>query len=115
MDKKQRGRWGENSAVDFLVKKGYNIVGRNYISRNGEIDIIAEDGKRIVFIEVKVLQSYEEAELDRIIGPKKRDRVRRTALDFLAKNGISEEREMRCDVVAVMSARRKILHYENAF
>ena len=47
------GRAGESVACDFLVKNGFSIVKRNYTLRGGEIDIIAENEKYIIFVEVK--------------------------------------------------------------
>ena len=49
------GNLGEDLASDFLVKKGYRIVERNFVWQKNEIDIIAEDEKErnIVFVEVK--------------------------------------------------------------
>jgi putative endonuclease len=44
---------GENVAVKFLEKKGYRIIRRNYKTHIGEIDIIAQDGNTIVFVEVR--------------------------------------------------------------
>lgn len=47
------GRWGEDIAVDYLVKHGYKILDRNWQIDHKEIDIVATDGDMIVFIEVK--------------------------------------------------------------
>lgn len=59
------GRLGEDAAVEFLKKKGYKILERNFQGRQGEIDIIAvEPGQKttdntLVFIEVKTRRSYQ--------------------------------------------------------
>jgi putative endonuclease len=50
---------GENLAVDFLQKKGYQILARNYRKQYGEIDIVATHQKVLVFIEVKTRTSTE--------------------------------------------------------
>ena len=47
------GRYGENLAVEFLTKRGYKIIERNFRIRGGEIDIIAQDGNTLVYVEVK--------------------------------------------------------------
>ena len=47
------GRIGEDLTVYYLTKKGYNILCRNYRIRGAEIDIIAENGEFIIFVEVK--------------------------------------------------------------
>ena len=48
------GPWGEARAADYLRKKGYEIVGANYRCRFGEIDLIAQKGRYLVFVEVKL-------------------------------------------------------------
>src|SRR2546422_8671440 len=48
------GKEGERVASRFLEARGYRIQERNYRTRRGEIDLIAEDGRILVFVEVKV-------------------------------------------------------------
>jgi len=50
MDKKLVGRFGEQSAAEYLKKKHYNIIGLNYSCRFGEIDVIAANKKYIVLL-----------------------------------------------------------------
>ena len=50
---KQIGKKGENLAKDFLIAKNYTILFMNWRYKHSEIDIIAQDGKMIVFVEVK--------------------------------------------------------------
>jgi len=50
---KSLGSKGEDLAVTFLRKKGYKIVSKNYKNYSGEVDIIAQDGETLAFIEVK--------------------------------------------------------------
>lgn len=47
------GRWGEERAVEYLVQQGYKIVARNWRTKYGEIDIIAQRGQTLYFFEVK--------------------------------------------------------------
>lgn len=49
------GRWGENQSCKLLKSKGFQILLRNYKSANGELDIVALDGRTLVFVEVKTL------------------------------------------------------------
>jgi putative endonuclease len=53
MSNQLTGRWGEDLAVSFLERKGYKIVEKNFKTKMGEIDLIAQDGKMLCFIEVK--------------------------------------------------------------
>lgn len=52
------GLFGENAAVDYLIKLGYEIIARNVICDSHEIDIIARDMRYIVFVEVKTRTVY---------------------------------------------------------
>lgn len=53
MNNKEIGKTGEDMAARYLQKHGYKILERNFLTRHGEIDIIAQDGDYIVFVEVK--------------------------------------------------------------
>ena len=48
------GAWGEEKAAEFLQKKGYRILARNYRVRTGELDLVAETESFLVFVEVKL-------------------------------------------------------------
>ncbi len=52
-DNKQIGRAGEKPAADYLTRKGYRVIDRNSRLAHGEIDLIAENDRNIVFVEVK--------------------------------------------------------------
>ncbi len=54
---KTLGNLGENLAADYLIKQGYKIIKRNFRTRYGEIDIIAQDKDTLAFIEVKTRKS----------------------------------------------------------
>lgn len=51
--KKNFGKLGENIAAEYLKRKGYSIIARNFYCKMGEIDIIAKEKHEIVFVEVK--------------------------------------------------------------
>ena len=53
------GKKGEDLACDFLKKQGYKIIERNFRIRGGEIDIIAQDGNTLVYVEVKTRTSHQ--------------------------------------------------------
>jgi len=52
-EKRRLGDIGENCAAEFLVRRGYTIIDRNYLRKWGELDIVAEKGNRLHFVEVK--------------------------------------------------------------
>ena len=57
MQKKEVGKTGEDLAFRFLKKRGYRILLRNYTCKMGEMDIIAQDGDTLAFVEVKTRTS----------------------------------------------------------
>lgn len=60
-NKRKIGDWGESQACSFLVRQGYKIIERNYWTREGELDIVAQLGEKISFIEVKTRTSGEDS------------------------------------------------------
>lgn len=60
MDNRALGRTGENSAAMYLEKNGFRIIGRNVYVGRSEIDIIAENGVSLIFVEVKTRRQYPD-------------------------------------------------------
>lgn len=58
MDKNQFGKFGESTALGFLLKKGYKLLEKNYTCKFGEIDLIVSRGANITFVEVKTRKNY---------------------------------------------------------
>lgn len=116
MNRRARGTSGENLAVEFLEKKGYRILERNYYFARGEIDIIADDRGTLVFIEVKARRSSAYGEPEEAISMRKRRQLRKVAQGYLYTRKI-EDRECRFDVVAIKYLEQgpEIRHLENAF
>ena len=73
MDKNKTriGRQGEEAAAAFLQKKGYRILERNFRLAYGEIDIIAQDGSFLVFVEVKLRQDDDYGSGEEAINKRK--------------------------------------------
>ncbi len=113
----QFGREGESAAIAFLKKKGYRILEKNFRSKVGEIDIIAEQAGVIVFIEVKARSDHEFGHPFDALTPTKQKKIVQTAQSFLARKRIVDK-PMRFDVVALTSDPHgswKIELLENAF
>ena len=100
MNNRKQGIVGEALAVDFLVKKGYRIIERNYRYERGEIDLIAEDGAQLVFVEVKARRSKRYGMPEDAITKTKCEKLWKVALGFLAERG-REDSAYRFDVVAI--------------
>lgn len=94
------GKAGEDLACGELRRRGYAILERRYRTRFGEIDIIAEHGAELVFIEVKARSGDRFGSGAAAVTPVKQGRVARMAADYLARHGL-HERPCRFDVVAV--------------
>ena len=86
MNNVQYGKKGEDSAVKYIKKKGYKILERNFTVSQGEIDIIAEQNGRIVFIEVKTRQNASEILPSQSVGALKQSKYRKAALLYIKMN-----------------------------
>jgi len=111
------GTRGERRAARFLRKQGYRIVTRNYRCPLGEIDLIALDGKAIVFVEVKTRSDRLHADPQDAVTPAKQRRIIRAAKTFVQQTH-SQGRACRFDVVTVTThgwRNCQIEHFVNAF
>ena len=96
----ETGRRGEDLAVDYLKQRGYRIIERNYRCPFGEIDIVAQQGEVVVFIEVKTRRSPRFGDPQQSITLEKRKHISRIALDYLQKKRLYPC-SARFDVVAI--------------
>ena len=111
------GEIGENIAVKFLVKHGFSIIDRNYTKKWGEIDIVAEKGNKLYFIEVKSVsretlntfipksyadsdERYEHRPEDNM-HPWKLKRLSRTIQTYFLSKNIDEGKEWQVDLLVV--------------
>jgi putative endonuclease len=115
---KPLGQRGEDAAVRYLKRKGYHILARGVDSRLGELDIIAVDGRTVVFVEVKTRQSGEAGHPTEAIDERKQRRMTQAALAYLKAQRLLQY-SARFDVVAILwpenSKRPVIEHYPNSF
>lgn len=111
-----KGQAGEEAAEEFLRKKGYEILERNFYTKFGEIDIIAKKDGVWVFVEVKTKSGEEFGEPWEMVDERKIERVRRMAELYLMKKRLGEV-ACRIDVVGVWldieGEVEKIEHWEN--
>lgn len=111
------GARGERAAARYLRRRGYVIVGRRLRTRLGEIDLIAVQGRTVVFVEVKTRRAADADPTEAVDADKQR-RLSRLAVAYLKRHGLLEY-AARLDVVAVTwPARRgapQIAHLQDAF
>lgn len=110
------GDAGEEAAAELLRGQGYRIVARQHRCRRGEVDLVAEKGDLLVFVEVRTRATAAFGAPEETVGAAKQRRILAAAQDFLARRR-GPERAARFDVVAVLDGPDgpTLTHYENAF
>ncbi|PYR50854.1 MAG: YraN family protein [Acidobacteria bacterium] len=100
-DVRQRlGRIGEDLACGELERRGYAILARRYRRRAGELDIVARDGRTVVFVEVKTREGLEFGAGVEAVTSMKRRRMMRVAQDFVVRHHLGDC-PCRFDVVSI--------------
>ena len=113
------GAWGEAQAAAYLRKKHYRLVAAGYRSRFGEIDLIVQNRKYLVFVEVKLRKNGNFAQAMEYVDRHKQERLRATASMYLSQHPTSLQ--PRFDVVEIYApggtatAEPKFFHMEDAF
>ena len=108
----EKGKRGEELALDYLTGKGYQLKERRYRAPGGEIDFIVEMGDLLVFVEVKYRPRGQAGSGMEAVNQKKQKRILKAAGEYLRYED-RFARPLRFDVVEITS--QGILHVENAF
>ncbi len=115
IDNQALGKWGEEKASDYLIEKGYQVLAHNIRTPYGEIDLLAQDGSCLVFVEVKTRSSKYFGHPEEAITPKKMQHMIESAESYLQKLG--ENKDWRLDVIAIEKEKKSrtpmIEHFEN--
>lgn len=113
------GAWGEALAAEYLRKKHYTILASGYRCRFGEIDLIAQNRKTLVFVEVKLRKSPDFARAREYVDHRKQEKLRKTASMYLSQN--PTDLAARFDIIEIYApegtaTRHPIInHLEEAF
>ena len=113
MNTKQRGNFGEDIATQYLKKKGFKILERNYIQRfsrspqSGEVDIIARKGDVISFVEVKTIVQRESGKdvqwaPEEKVNVHKRRKIARATEMWLMENKIDLDTQVQIDIISIV-------------
>jgi putative endonuclease len=114
-DRHRARRFGlraETIALIWLLLRGYRVLHRNFLAQGGEIDLIAQRGRTICFIEVKARATLPEAQS--AITEIKRRRIERAARQWITRNRWSVGYTMRGDAIFI-APRRLPLHLAEAY
>ena len=112
MSNVSKGKTGEQMAVTYLKHRFYKILECNYRCRMGEIDIIAQKGSYIIFVEVKYRQNDSRGKPYEAVNYHKQTHIRNTASYYLMEKGLQNV-DCRFDVISILG--KEITHFKNAF
>ena len=112
--RREVGRRGEERAAEWLAGRGFAILGRNYYTRLGELDLVAREGDTLVFVEVKTRRTLRCGRPAESVTPKKIEAMKAAALLYMQQEGWPEK-GFRFDVVEVYPAGSdpEFLHIRN--
>ena len=112
MNRRSYGSEGEYAVRDYLTGRGYRVLDMNYRRGPGEIDVIARQGARVVFVEVKRRSSLRYGRPSEAVNRQKQAHILRTAQLYLQERRLADA-PVRFDVIEVLPG--EIRHIENAF
>ncbi len=109
------GKKGEQLAVDFLLKEGYEILDRNYRFDKAEVDIIALKDNILAIVEVKTRSTKDFGNPQDFVKPKQIKNLVKAVDEYVNENDL--ELEVRFDIIAIVKEKKgfKIEYLENAF
>lgn len=115
-ERRARGDAAEAAAVQYLEQRGYKVVDRNFCCPYGELDVVAEQGETLCFVEVRMRSSAAWGDPAHTVSWAKQRRVARAALHYLFRRG-GPERMVRFDVISVVGRGEKaqVEHIPDAF
>ena len=104
------GALGESFAAEYYEKKGFTVVARNYHSRYGEIDVIAENDFYVVFCEVKTRSVKAIERPANSVSKAKIKKLTLTAMKYLSENNV--DKQPRFDVFELWQSSGEIVKFE---
>jgi putative endonuclease len=119
-DTKQLGQWGEKTAEDYLVNKGYMILSRNYRTAIGELDIITRKNGVLVFIEVKTRDAINADHFlpEESVNRHKQSKLKKLGEIYINSHKYKDGQEWQIDVISVIldksTQKVTVNHIENA-
>lgn len=112
-DKIKTGNRGETLAADFLRKKGFEIVARNYRFKRCEIDLIARRDNWTIFVEVKTRSSLSYGQPEEFVSAQQARRIFEAAEEYIFST--NWHGHIRFDIVSVkLGVTPEVAHFEDA-
>lgn len=99
-DPHELGRWGENTAAEYLESKGFRILARNWRTRRGEIDLVAQIDQVLAFVEVKTRRGTDFGKPEEAITDVKAGRLLALGQEYVVQNELLDV-EWRIDLIAI--------------
>lgn len=117
MNTRELGRYGEDAALRYLEERGYRLIARNFYCRYGELDLIMQQGRQLVFVEVKARTSSRYGLPEDAVNPQKLRRLRQAIAVYL-EQGAPRHYGLRLDAIAVDLERQTyrvvdVRHYQD--
>ena len=114
-ERRRFGDWGEKYARQFLEGKGYSVLESNYRSKYGEIDLVAQEGECLVFVEVKSRRTGAFGRPEESVTEAKQQKLVQAEMEYMQVKGL-EECEWRIDVVGIEAggSRTRVRLVQNA-
>jgi len=110
----QTGQQGENIALEYLKKKGFAVVRRNFRYRRAEVDLIMQKDKLLIFVEVKTRRDTSFGFPETFVSPEQAELIVAAADYYVRK--IDWQRMIRFDIIAItLKPDLKVEHFEDAF
>jgi len=117
MNKQALGHWGEQQAAEFLTARDYEILAHNVRTPYGEIDLIANHGDVLIFVEVKTRRSTHFGNPEEAVTAEKQTHLLEACQHYLQEHP-DLQGDWRIDVIAIQvrrgDAAPEIVHFENA-
>ncbi len=109
-----KGKEGENLALEYLIKSGFEIAATNWSANKAEIDIIYMDGDTLVFVEVKTREN--DLSPEKAVTYRKQKLIASAASQYM--ESIQYEWKIRFDIIAIVHNTNddfSLMHYKDAY
>lgn len=114
MNNIEKGKFGEEVALKYIISKGGKVIEKNYRTKLGEVDLIAKLNGELVFIEVKSRSNIDYGYPSESVNHKKKRKIVNVAKYYILDNSL-DNLSIRFDVIEIYLNEMKINHIVNAF